>query len=123
MDEFDVLLNDVLRTVANPELPERVRVQVRTRVWVQRGSSSPHLRSEMWGTRVRTCTCGGVCAGGVSGADVAEAGCAVDGGGDVAACGGDCGCSSGARVRCTTTDGGQADGFDCDVDAAADGSG
>src|ERR1035438_7663689 len=35
MDEFDVLLNDVLRTVANPELPELVRVQVRTRVWVR----------------------------------------------------------------------------------------
>ena len=34
-DEFDVLLNDVLRTVANPELPERVRVKVRTRVWVK----------------------------------------------------------------------------------------
>jgi len=33
-DEFDVLLNDVLRTVANPELPERVRVNVQTRVWV-----------------------------------------------------------------------------------------
>ena len=31
-DEFDVLLNDVLRTVANPELPERVRVNVQTRV-------------------------------------------------------------------------------------------
>ena len=24
LDEFDVLLNDVLRTVANPEAPERV---------------------------------------------------------------------------------------------------
>jgi protein TonB len=35
LDEFDVLLNDVLRTVANPELPERVRVQVQTRVWVR----------------------------------------------------------------------------------------
>ena len=35
MDEFDVLLDDVLRSVANPELPERVRVQVRTRVWVR----------------------------------------------------------------------------------------
>jgi protein TonB len=35
MDEFDVLLNDVLRTVANPEVPERVKVQVRTRVWVR----------------------------------------------------------------------------------------
>ena len=35
MDEFDVLLNDVLRTVANPEVPERVRVNVRTRVWVR----------------------------------------------------------------------------------------
>jgi periplasmic protein TonB len=35
MDEFDLLLNDVLRTVANPEVPERVRVQVRTRVWVR----------------------------------------------------------------------------------------
>ncbi len=34
VDEFDVLLNDVLRTVANPELPERTRVNVRTRVWV-----------------------------------------------------------------------------------------
>jgi protein TonB len=35
MDEFDVLLNDVLRSVANPEMPERVRVSVRTRVWVR----------------------------------------------------------------------------------------
>ena len=35
LDEFDVLLNDVLRTVANPELPERVRVSVQTRVWVK----------------------------------------------------------------------------------------
>jgi protein TonB len=34
-DEFDVLLNDVLRTVANPELPERVRVNVQTGVWVR----------------------------------------------------------------------------------------
>jgi protein TonB len=34
MDGFDVLLNDVLRTVANPELPERLKVQVRTRIWV-----------------------------------------------------------------------------------------
>jgi protein TonB len=34
-DEFDVLLNDVLRTVANPELPERTRVNVQTRVWVR----------------------------------------------------------------------------------------
>jgi periplasmic protein TonB len=34
-DEFDLLLNDVLRTVANPEMPERVRVNVRTRVWVR----------------------------------------------------------------------------------------
>jgi protein TonB len=33
MDEFDGLLEDVLRSVANPELPERVKV--RTRVWVQ----------------------------------------------------------------------------------------
>src|SRR6185437_14033619 len=32
-DEFDLLLNDVLRSVANPELPARVRVQ--TRVWVR----------------------------------------------------------------------------------------
>jgi periplasmic protein TonB len=35
MDEFDVLLNDVLRTVANPELPERTRVNVQTRIWVR----------------------------------------------------------------------------------------
>ena len=34
-DEFDVLLDDVLRTMANPELPERVRVNVQTQVWVQ----------------------------------------------------------------------------------------
>jgi protein TonB len=33
-DEFDLLLDDVLRSVANPEMPERVRVKVRTRVWV-----------------------------------------------------------------------------------------
>ena len=32
-DEFDLLLNDVLRTVANPEVPARVKVQ--TRVWVR----------------------------------------------------------------------------------------
>ena len=32
MDEFDVLLDDVLRGVANPEMPERVRVQVQVRV-------------------------------------------------------------------------------------------
>jgi periplasmic protein TonB len=35
LDEFDLLLNDVLRTMANPEVPERVRVNVRTRVWVR----------------------------------------------------------------------------------------
>jgi protein TonB len=35
-DEFDLLLDDVLHSVANPELPERVRVQVRTRVWITR---------------------------------------------------------------------------------------
>ena len=40
-DEFDVLLNDVLRTVANPELPERVRVHVRTRVWVREMAAKP----------------------------------------------------------------------------------
>jgi protein TonB len=40
-DEFDVLLNDVLRTVANPELPERVRVNVRTRVWVREMKQQP----------------------------------------------------------------------------------
>jgi protein TonB len=34
MDEFDLLLDDVLRSVANPELPERIRVQVQTRVWM-----------------------------------------------------------------------------------------
>jgi protein TonB len=34
-DEFDVLLNDVLRSVANPEMPERTRVHVQTRVWVK----------------------------------------------------------------------------------------
>jgi len=34
-DDFDVLLNDVLRTVANLEVPERVRVHVETQVWVR----------------------------------------------------------------------------------------
>jgi protein TonB len=43
LDEFDVLLNDVLRTVANPEIPERVRVNVQTRVWV-REMSKPTSR-------------------------------------------------------------------------------
>ena len=42
-DEFDVLLNDVLRTVANPEVPERV--QVRTRVWVREMVSNPRSQS------------------------------------------------------------------------------
>jgi protein TonB len=37
-DEFDVLLDDVLRLVANPETPERTRVNVRTRVWVTMGT-------------------------------------------------------------------------------------
>src|ERR1700690_670758 len=32
-DDFDVLLNDVLHTVANPEMPERFTV--RTRIWVR----------------------------------------------------------------------------------------
>ena len=45
MDEFDVLLNDVLRSVANPELPERVRVNVRTRVWVELGRRKPRSQS------------------------------------------------------------------------------
>jgi periplasmic protein TonB len=45
MDEFDVLLNDVLRSVANPELPERVRVKVRTRVWVELGGRNPRSQS------------------------------------------------------------------------------
>jgi protein TonB len=36
-DEFDVLLDDVLQSVANPEMPERLRVKVRTRVWVTMG--------------------------------------------------------------------------------------
>ena len=43
MDEFDVLLNDVLRTVANPEMPERVRVNVQTRVWVREMVAQPKL--------------------------------------------------------------------------------
>jgi periplasmic protein TonB len=36
-DEFDLLLNDVLRLVANPEVPARVKVQ--TRVWVREMTS------------------------------------------------------------------------------------
>jgi protein TonB len=46
MDEFDVLLNDVLRSVANPEVPERVRVMVRERVWID-SSTSDRVRSGM----------------------------------------------------------------------------
>jgi protein TonB len=41
LDEFDLLLNDVLRTMANPEMPERVRVNVRTRVWVREMVAKP----------------------------------------------------------------------------------
>jgi periplasmic protein TonB len=37
LDEFDVLLNDVLRTVANPEVPEQ------TRVWVREMSGAPRV--------------------------------------------------------------------------------
>jgi len=37
-DDFDVLLNDVLHTVANPEMPERFTV--RTRIWVQQMTAS-----------------------------------------------------------------------------------
>jgi protein TonB len=40
-DDFDLLLDDVLHTVANPELPERVRVQVRTRVWIAKPTRPP----------------------------------------------------------------------------------
>jgi protein TonB len=39
MDGFDLLLNDVLHTVANPEVPARVRVQ--TRVWVREMAINP----------------------------------------------------------------------------------
>jgi protein TonB len=41
LDEFDLLLNDVLHTMANPEMPERVRVNVRTRVWVREMVAQP----------------------------------------------------------------------------------
>ena len=53
LDEFDVLLNDVLRTVANPELPERVRVQVQTRVWVREMDAQPKLVRPRWCLRRR----------------------------------------------------------------------
>ncbi len=47
LDEFDLLLNDVLRTVANPEMPERVRVHVQTRVWVREMTTDmPKPRSQ-----------------------------------------------------------------------------
>jgi protein TonB len=46
-DEFDVLLDDVLRTVANPEIPQRLRVNVRTRVWVREMvAAGPQHRSQ-----------------------------------------------------------------------------
>ena len=45
MDDFDLLLNDVLRTVANPELPEPVRVQPRIRVYeMTRKAEGPTMR-------------------------------------------------------------------------------
>ena len=40
-DEFDLLLDDLLHSVANPELPERVRVQVHTRVWIAKPKHPP----------------------------------------------------------------------------------
>jgi protein TonB len=43
-DEFDALLNEVLLAVANPEMPERVRVHVRTRVWVRETASADARR-------------------------------------------------------------------------------
>jgi protein TonB len=43
LDEFDLLLNDVLRSVANPEMPERLRVNVQTRVWVRLATTRPTL--------------------------------------------------------------------------------
>jgi protein TonB len=44
-DSFDLLLNDVLHSVANPEMPERLRVNLRTRVWMQRAESPRIVRS------------------------------------------------------------------------------
>jgi protein TonB len=49
LDEFDVLLNDVLRTVANPEMPERMRVQVQTRVWVREMKVFPSQKQNAGG--------------------------------------------------------------------------
>jgi protein TonB len=50
MDEFDVLLDDVLRTIANPELPERVRVP--TRVYVQEMVGQPTSQNRDVGHRI-----------------------------------------------------------------------
>lgn len=52
LDGFDVLLNDVLRTVANPELPERVRVNVQTRVWVREMSRKPRQAAVVFAPEV-----------------------------------------------------------------------
>ena len=58
MDEFDVLLDDVLRTVANPEMPERVRVKVQTRVVEMVGEP---ISQETWRRRGCGGFAGGVC--------------------------------------------------------------
>jgi protein TonB len=42
-DDFDLLLNDVLRSVANPEVP--ARVQVRTRIRVYQMTANPAAKS------------------------------------------------------------------------------
>ena len=52
-DEFDLLLDDVLRSVANPELPECVRVQVRTRVWIVPKQPAVVFAPEIFQARMR----------------------------------------------------------------------
>jgi protein TonB len=38
-DSFDLLLNDVLHSVANPDMSEQLRINLQTRVWMQRAES------------------------------------------------------------------------------------
>ena len=49
-DEFDLLLNDVLHTVANPEVPARVKAQ--TRVWVTELVLHPMSQNRDLGHRI-----------------------------------------------------------------------
>jgi protein TonB len=59
-DEFDLLLNDVLQSMANPETPEPVRVMVHTRVWVRETDRKPTLHIQNAGHAASSKSTGGL---------------------------------------------------------------